>query len=530
MHSNVKNDFLIPDLNRNYFSNDTYKFLFPEALSEDFIHSIEGLESQSIPTSKDDKSIKEEKKNFENKEFIYSKNNKINKTDKKIDKFHKKVFETQCNSSSSENKYTNISNDDKDDILESNKLEKQSIGLLIPESSNENKKNFEGDCLLNYNNAPTKNSKRSLNQNKNENKFLTKKRSSSKNDIPIEQVKPNKSRFKENIIKGDKDIKQVILKCLECFIGFINIICNSKYNIQFQFSSINFEEMIPKDDESFQNFLDKKVEDIYLGVLRINPEENLINKKELDSVIEMEQNNPNIKYKLLNDLFSMKIKEIILIYVDSNPKIIYYHQLYLIMETLKINYEYNNKKKKIIREEIYKLLGNKSPIFNDDILGKNGGNEYKSAIINYNIDNKINLIKKFLDIQEENKPDINNNKYFFLFIKYLKKESNEVVNNSKRPEYIRKKFIKKAIIRFENCINILFELYYKNNNFEINEIAIKGKIKNVKLQQKFLDKEMISIYKICFPNGCKKYNIKSIIKRLELEKKCKKEKKKSKYQ
>ena len=36
---------------------------------------------------------------------------------------------------------------------------------------------------------------------------------------------------------------------------------------------------------------------------------------------------------------------------------------------------------------------------------------------------------------------------------------------------------------------------------------------------------MISIYKICFPNGCKKYNIKSIIKRLELEKKCKKEKK-----
>lgn len=97
MHWNVKNGFLIPDLNRNYFSNDTYKFLFPEALSEDFIHSIEGLESQSIPTSKDDKSIKEEKKNFENKKFIYSKNNKINKTDKKIDKFHKKVFETQCN-------------------------------------------------------------------------------------------------------------------------------------------------------------------------------------------------------------------------------------------------------------------------------------------------------------------------------------------------------------------------------------------------------------------------------------------------
>ena len=190
MHSNVKNDFLIPDLNRNYFSNDTYKFLFPEALSEDFIHSIDKLESQSIPTSKDDKSIKEEKKPLKTKNSSIQIKTKINKTDKKIDKFYK-----------------------------------------------------------------------SLNQNKNENKFLTKKRSSSKNDIPIEQVKPNKSRFKENIIKGDKElkigcnfsyIKQVILKCLECFNGFINIICNSKYNIQF--SSINFEEMIPKDDESFQIF------------------------------------------------------------------------------------------------------------------------------------------------------------------------------------------------------------------------------------------------------------------------------------
>ena len=499
-------------LQEDFFCRDEPQFIFGSAYDNEIFNYNNNLNYESRYILKDEGPIKKEEMqwkleilptvkitldNIDKKEDEIDLNNNHIKEEKFNSKIKKQELEPQ-------NKVEEtLINDDKDYIKESennNYIEENQFSSPIDtslfEQINKNKNIIEGEDSFNSScDTHLNNLKKSLNQcpllneknfnqsfkdkkNKNNN-LLSKKRSLPNKDSFNEQDKNNFNLFKENDLKKEKKIKidcnsiitkKVIFKCLKSINNIINSFSKNEYKIQLY--PINLEEIIPKNDDDYQNFLEQKVIVLYLGE---NHQESLINK-----IMVKENRNQDINYKSLITILSMKIKEVLLNYVDGKQFFPNYNYNFK-EETFKTDKEYNNELKIKIREEIHKLCEKKFPIFSDDIFCKNKE-----------------------EIQEENK---------------IEKKEDKEKNGSKREQYIIRKFIKKGILRFEDYINKQFIKY--GNNFKITEIAIKKNIKNVKEQQDFLNKEMILIYKICFPKNCKeenKYkNLNNIKDVLELE-------------
>ena len=576
--SSSENDeeYKIPDLNEKYFSEETYRELFHQESREELITSLYKMNDRNPSTLKENNQIKEEKIirnkiNVSDRTTDYKTTNKedennfyknLGEEEKDFNNILKPgeqnpVLEPQIESQLFENLDINNSNQDIKPVIDcqsGDRIEggqdfksKMSIGSSpifqlpkinnISSSSNLiidnykyvdlNSRNGLNSTLLNENNLHNKLNINQFQKSENNegNNLLSRNNSLLNNDSFLEQEKSNEIWIKENSIKHDKKLKinfnsnyinQVILKCLNCFISIINTISLYEYNTHF--SPINLEEIIPKNDEGYQNFLNKEIINLYLDILLgISLQDYLIVKNNIDFVIKKEKENQNIQYKLLNNIFYMKIKEILLIYVDGKPNLPYYYKYNLNVETFKTDKEYNDEQKIKIREEIHRLCGDISPIFNNEIHYKNekDEDEDKKASFNFNMNNNNNITPIFFTNQEENKTEINIPKKLGRKTKNSKKGGKKGANSNLRADNIRRALIRRGTIIYKNYINTQFEQY--DLNFIIEEIPVKDKIVNVDDQQDFLDKEMLTIFEICsHKNGNK--NIEIINKVLELEK------------
>ena len=166
-----------------------------------------------------------------------------------------------------------------------------------------------------------------------------------------------------NQIENNNNFENIFIRVINCSIDNICILINeraySKYKLDLSYIYIKKIEEI--NITNYEEFLESTINDIYLGkFLKINHTEKEKIKIWIFSLLNTEKKNE--KERLLNILFSRKVKEILLLYINDDPYIQVKNKNNPNFNIKRFNTfrddfnEYNMNEKLKIKEYIYSLL------------------------------------------------------------------------------------------------------------------------------------------------------------------------------
>ena len=141
---------------------------------------------------------------------------------------------------------------------------------------------------------------------------------------------------------------------------FINIKVDSIYALDFSY--IYLKKIIEININNYEEFLESTIKDIYLGkFLKLNHGETDKIKAWINILLNAEIKKEKGKFKLFNTLFSKKIKDILLLYINDEAYIQQNNTKFYLrgFNTLIDDFnEYSTEQRQQIKEYIYALLGN----------------------------------------------------------------------------------------------------------------------------------------------------------------------------
>ena len=321
-----------------------------------------------------------------------------------------------------------------------------------------------------------------------------------------------KSEYNSHI-EYRKYYQDLFIKVIKCSIDSVSILINVRAKSEYghELNYIYIKKIYELDIYNYKEFLESTIMDIYLGkFLIINHEEKDKIKKWIYSLLYAEKLNELEKIKLLNELFSKTIKEILLLYINDDPYIQIENKnvvkFYLKrFKTFRDDFnEYTLDEKKLIKDYILSLLDNKISNINYEKNDKQSGNDKLSKEENEKTDNKV----------------LNNN------TTKLKKRQKQKQNIPKGQDNERRKMMRVGLKSFHSTLEKMVEKYVKRN---LHKITIEKQIGNSpKNYFDFCKKSIYNVYKQSLPRKlnkeCKEdnskytYNIDIIHEAIEKEK------------
>ena len=150
--------------------------------------------------------------------------------------------------------------------------------------------------------------------------------STSKNHtlINIENSQIAKQLKINNQIKYNNNYDDLFIKAINCSIynicKFINERAKSIYDLDLSY--IYLKKLYEITINNYKEFIESTIKDIYLGkFLKINHEERGKINTWIYALLYAEKKDKNEKVKILNILFSKRVKEILLLYINDDPYI-----------------------------------------------------------------------------------------------------------------------------------------------------------------------------------------------------------------
>ena len=137
---------------------------------------------------------------------------------------------------------------------------------------------------------------------------------------------------------------------------FINKEAHSLCDLNFNY--IYLKKIYEIDINNYEEFLESTIGDIYLGkFLKINHEERDKIKKWVLALLYEERKRQGEKFKLFNSLFSKKIEQIFLLYINDDPYIHENNTHYILKGFNTLIYDFP-KERKQIKQFVYSLFYN----------------------------------------------------------------------------------------------------------------------------------------------------------------------------
>lgn len=336
------------------------------------------------------------------------------------------------------------------------------------------------ECVIFPKISKNKNSKKLINLNpiadkndKTKKIFLSKKRKLSK--FQKEKKSYSKKRNPPLIKDRRKIISKIFDKCINNIISYI------ENRIKNRFNQGNFKLPLQKLKQMLNDKLEKALEKD-LG--------SFFNKKatKLGSILNEETKKVE-QIHLLNEIFKMKIKEILLMYGNNYP---YIDNIFNIKNTRQV---LNDKERKEIKIYLDNYENNKQIKFKDNYISTN-----LEILINDNF-----------STANENTIQLKEGKENIFKIEHFSSQNNTAPINKKDQQKKQDKFRKDNLLHLlmHACLNS-FNIFIKNiikqidGLFEINDAVIKNDyLKNNKLKQDFASKKIIKIYSESFKKNSK---------------------------
>lgn len=139
-------------------------------------------------------------------------------------------------------------------------------------------------------------------------------------NIEIDQI--DKQLTLNNQIENNNSYEDLFIRAIICTINNICLLINERAKLKYGLDLSYIDKIDEIDINNCEEYLKSTLKDIYLGkFLKINHEEKEKIKIWIFSLLYAEKKDKNAKLKLLNILFSKKIKEILLLYINDDPYI-----------------------------------------------------------------------------------------------------------------------------------------------------------------------------------------------------------------